>query len=91
MDNELELSIARHYPEFKLTYMAKTPDDRRQVVKNSDEFISFYFLLQSYLPDVPRYQKAASSSLKGHAMKGNFILPPFFFGRKGADELAYYP
>ncbi|KAG5650424.1 hypothetical protein H0H81_012315 [Sphagnurus paluster] len=58
-------------------------------VKNSREFFAFYSLLCGFDPDAGRYKTAASSSLKAHALKANFVLSPFFSGRDSDDNLLY--
>ncbi|KAG5638069.1 hypothetical protein H0H81_002037 [Sphagnurus paluster] len=90
-DDDPGLSIARRCePHFASSYVQNSIEEDPVAVKNSREFVAFYVLLHCYLPDAHRYNAAASSSLKVHALKANFILPPFFSERNYIDNLLYH-
>lgn len=86
-DDNLDFSTVRHYSShFESTYI-RVPGD--QAIVKTREFIAFYVLLHGYCPDAARYQTSISSSFKAHALKSNFIIPPFFSGRDSTDKLQY--
>ncbi|KAG5653891.1 hypothetical protein H0H81_009714 [Sphagnurus paluster] len=89
-DDDPDLSNARRYPiHFAASYVQNSAEESPVAVTNTKEFVAFYALLRCYHPDAGRYMAATSSSLKAHALKANFILPPFFSGRASDDKLMY--
>ncbi|KAF8804844.1 hypothetical protein BYT27DRAFT_7340010 [Phlegmacium glaucopus] len=89
-DDDPNLSIlhaARYTLQSESTYICSTED--RASIKSNKEFAAFYVLLRCFYTDASRYKGVTSSSLKAHALKGDFILPPFFSGQNSTDGLKY--
>ncbi|KAF8815845.1 hypothetical protein BYT27DRAFT_6652892 [Phlegmacium glaucopus] len=87
-DDDPDLSILHAATlQFESTYIRSTEDHAS--IKSNTGFIAFYVLLRCSFADAPCYKTATSSSVKGHGLKGSFILPPFFSGQNSSGGLVY--